>query len=86
MNTYMYEHPLTARHLDIIKNVIGYAVVGPIGKTLACGDIGMCGSSCDLVVPHKRVSYIGVGAMTEWSDIVQLVGLVWGRRRARVKK
>ncbi|KAH7345762.1 flavoprotein [Rhizoctonia solani] len=58
MNTHMYEHPLTARHLDTIKDTIGYNVVGPIGKALACGDIGM-------------------GAMTEWSDIVQLVVSRW---------
>ena len=40
MNTLMYEHPLTAEHLRIIKEVIKYNVVGPIGKALACGDIG----------------------------------------------
>lgn len=40
MNTLMYEHPLTAEHLRIIKDVVGYSVVGPIGKKLACGDIG----------------------------------------------
>lgn len=40
MNTHMYEHPLTAQHLAIIKDTIGYTVVGPIGKALACGDIG----------------------------------------------
>ena len=54
MNTLMYEHPLTAHHLRTIKEVIGYTVVGPIGKQLACGDIG-------------------VGAMTEWKDIVAIV-------------
>ncbi|KDN48332.1 hypothetical protein RSAG8_02924, partial [Rhizoctonia solani AG-8 WAC10335] len=58
MNTHMYKHPLTARHLDTIKDIIGYTVVGPIGKALACGDIGM-------------------GAMTEWSEIVQLVVSRW---------
>ncbi|KAF8964232.1 flavoprotein [Flammula alnicola] len=40
MNTLMYEHPLTAEHVRIIKDVVGYNVVGPIGKKLACGDIG----------------------------------------------
>jgi phosphopantothenoylcysteine decarboxylase len=40
MNTLMYEHPLTAEHLRVVKHVIGYNVVGPIGKALACGDIG----------------------------------------------
>ena len=40
MNTLMYEHPLTAEHLRIVREVVGYEVVGPIGKTLACGDVG----------------------------------------------
>jgi len=40
MNTLMYEHPLTAEHLRVLREVIRYNVVGPIGKTLACGDIG----------------------------------------------
>ncbi|KAH9851716.1 flavoprotein [Lenzites betulinus] len=54
MNTLMYEHPLTEQHLRIVRELIGYTVVGPIGKKLACGDIG-------------------IGAMTEWRDIVQIV-------------
>jgi len=33
---------------------VKYNIVGPIGKLLACGDIG-------------------IGAMTEWRDIVQVV-------------
>ena len=40
MNTLMYEHPLTAEHIQTVKEVIKYNVVGPIGKNLACGDIG----------------------------------------------
>ncbi|KAL5520169.1 hypothetical protein ACEPAG_1829 [Sanghuangporus baumii] len=54
MNTLMYEHPLTAEHLRIVRDVLRYEVVGPIGKNLACGDIGL-------------------GAMTEWKDIVDIV-------------
>lgn len=41
MNTLMYNHPLTNEHLRVLKEVIGYHVIGPIGKTLACGDVGM---------------------------------------------
>ncbi|KAH9948868.1 flavoprotein [Amylocystis lapponica] len=41
MNTLMYEHPLTAEHIRIVRDVVGYEVVGPIGKTLACGDVGL---------------------------------------------
>jgi hypothetical protein len=40
MNTLMYEHPLTNEHMRVVKEVIGYQVVGPIGKGLACGDVG----------------------------------------------
>ncbi|KAI6145687.1 flavoprotein [Pisolithus thermaeus] len=54
MNTLMYEHPLTAEHLRVVRDVVRYNVVGPIGKDLACGDAGL-------------------GAMTEWRDIVKIV-------------
>lgn len=54
MNTLMYEHPLTAEHVRIVQDVVRYQIVGPIGKNLACGDVGL-------------------GAMTEWSDIVKIV-------------
>lgn len=50
----MYEHPLTAEHVRIVQDVVRYHIVGPIGKNLACGDVGL-------------------GAMTEWSDIVKIV-------------
>lgn len=40
MNTFMYEHPLTVEHLRIVRDVVKYNVVGPIGKALACGDVG----------------------------------------------
>ncbi|CDZ98138.1 Membrane coat complex Retromer, subunit VPS5/SNX1, Sorting nexins, and related PX domain-containing proteins [Phaffia rhodozyma] len=41
MNTHMYFHPLTAKHLRVVEQEIGYNVRGPVGKTLACGDIGL---------------------------------------------
>ena len=31
-----------------MKDVIGYHVVGPIGKTLACGDVGKEDSSVQI--------------------------------------
>jgi phosphopantothenoylcysteine decarboxylase len=39
MNTHMWEHPFTAKQLEILQT-LNYQVVGPVGKTLACGDIG----------------------------------------------
>jgi phosphopantothenoylcysteine decarboxylase len=52
MNTHMYSHPLTAKQLKIVREELGYEVHGPIGKTLACGDVGECrpprrASSCE---------------------------------------
>ena len=40
MNTQMYLHPLTAKHLATVKDDLGYKVYGPIQKGLACGDNG----------------------------------------------
>jgi phosphopantothenoylcysteine decarboxylase len=70
MNTLMYEHPLTAEHLRTVKETVGYTVVGPIGKSLACGDIGMY-ILLEILMILKPLP--GLGAMTEWRDIVQLV-------------
>lgn len=42
MNTHMYSHPLTAKQLKVVQDELGYHVRGPIGKTLACGDVGGC--------------------------------------------
>ena len=53
MNTAMWQHPITAKQIDLLESW-GYTRLGPISKTLACGDIG-------------------VGAMSEVSDIVSLV-------------
>ncbi|KAJ9124012.1 hypothetical protein QFC22_000804 [Naganishia vaughanmartiniae] len=41
MNTFMYTHPITAKHLKVVIEELGYKVIGPQGsKGLACGDIG----------------------------------------------
>ena len=70
MNTLMYEHPLTAEHIRVVKDILRYEVVGPIGKALACGDIGMFVA---LVLAATDNLLPGMGAMTEWKDIVNLV-------------
>ncbi|GAA5916208.1 hypothetical protein JCM6882_001109 [Rhodosporidiobolus microsporus] len=41
MNTHMHAHPLTAKQLRMVQDELGYRVFGPIGKTLACGDVGL---------------------------------------------
>ncbi|KAL4071993.1 hypothetical protein J3A83DRAFT_4188063 [Scleroderma citrinum] len=54
MNTLMYKHPLMAKHLHIVCEVMQYNVISPVRKNLVCGDVGL-------------------GAMTEWRDIVKIV-------------
>ncbi|KAG2199456.1 hypothetical protein INT47_011568 [Mucor saturninus] len=41
MNTSMWHHPLTSRHMDVLRDVLGYHIVDPISKKLACGDTGI---------------------------------------------
>ena len=39
MNTHMWTHPLTSTHLRTLHK-LGYHVVSPVRKTLACKDTG----------------------------------------------
>ena len=60
MNTAMFKHPVTARHLAVLETEWGVESNGwiellrPVEKGLACGDVG-------------------VGAMREWKEIVEVV-------------
>lgn len=40
MNTLMHDHPLTERHTELLSS-LGARFIGPISKTLACGDNGL---------------------------------------------
>eukprot|EP00727_Mastigamoeba_balamuthi_P012336 m51a1_g7725 putative phosphopantothenoylcysteine decarboxylase (183) ;mRNA; f:152878-153689 len=42
MNTAMWEHPFTAKHLEVLGS-LGIRVIPPVSKRLACGDIGQGG-------------------------------------------
>lgn len=41
MNTFMWEHPLTDKHIFMVNEIYKLTVVNPIRKTLACGDTGL---------------------------------------------
>jgi phosphopantothenoylcysteine decarboxylase len=41
MNTMMWENPVTKKHLDTCEELGCREVIGPIHKTLACGDVGV---------------------------------------------
>ena len=64
MNTLMWEHPLTRRHLDQLNDLMNQQqgklnIVPPQSKQLACGDVG-------------------IGAMAALDEIVQAVRAVSG--------
>jgi hypothetical protein len=40
MNTFMWESPFTEEHLSRLR-ALGASVVPPVGKRLACGDVGL---------------------------------------------
>lgn len=42
MNTHMWQHPLTRKHIDVLKE-LGYREVPCVKKKLACGDTGFGG-------------------------------------------
>ena len=68
MNTLMYEHPLTSAHLKIVKDVLKYRVEGPIGQSVLKIHIHLMQIGKGLACGD-----IGLGAMTEWRDIVRMV-------------
>lgn len=39
MNTHMWDSPFTGRQLEVLTS-LGAAVIPPISKRLACGDVG----------------------------------------------
>ncbi|KAI7869460.1 flavoprotein [Spinellus fusiger] len=41
MNTHMWNHPFTEKHLRILGDVLGFRIISPISKLLACGDQGI---------------------------------------------
>ncbi|KAJ3110690.1 hypothetical protein HDU96_006370 [Phlyctochytrium bullatum] len=57
MNTHMWNHPLTAKHLAFVTKDLGYFVQDPISKTLACGDTGI-GAMAEVDVIARRVKTI----------------------------
>ncbi|KAF9395778.1 hypothetical protein CPC16_006964 [Podila verticillata] len=41
MNTNMWNHKFTAKHLAVLTEELHYQVIPPISKLLACGDLGI---------------------------------------------
>ena len=71
MNTFMYEHPLTAMHLKVVKETLKYRVEGPIGAFHA--GFWAIADPPPLAAKGLACGDVGLGAMTEWKDIVRMV-------------
>ncbi|KAJ1910997.1 putative phosphopantothenoylcysteine decarboxylase [Tieghemiomyces parasiticus] len=41
MNTHMWDHPFTGKHLRVLVDELHFRVIPPISKLLACGDLGI---------------------------------------------
>lgn len=54
MNTHMWEHPLTAEHIQKLKS-FGYSEIPCIAKTLVCGDSGL-GAMAEVKTIVDRIS------------------------------
>lgn len=55
MNTYMWEHPLTAKQILTLKS-FGYIEIPCVSKTLVCGDSGMGAMAEVKTIVEKIVS------------------------------
>ncbi|SPO32151.1 related to Phosphopantothenoylcysteine decarboxylase [Ustilago trichophora] len=60
MNTAMWMHPLTERHVGFVKEALGYKVLGPVQKKLACGDTGLGAMVEWSVLVHDVVEKYGL--------------------------
>lgn len=56
MNTRMWEHPITSKHIATLKEW-GHIEVPPISKTLMCGDKGM-GAMAEVETIVKKIKSI----------------------------
>ncbi|CAG8564175.1 13285_t:CDS:2 [Cetraspora pellucida] len=41
MNTFMWDHPFTSTHLRVLNEQLGFQIISPVAKKLACGDMGV---------------------------------------------
>ncbi|CAK1580606.1 unnamed protein product [Parnassius mnemosyne] len=56
MNTRMWEHPITLKHIQILKEW-GHEEIPPINKQLICGDTGI-GAMAEVGTIVNRIKYI----------------------------
>lgn len=77
MNTDMWDHPVTARHLKTLTE-FGYQMIPPVEKMLACGVVGTYRAHDE----RETHNYCGVGLFESTFSNARLL-LLSRRRRAR---
>jgi phosphopantothenoylcysteine decarboxylase len=61
MNTYMWESPFTSQHVGSLER-LGFRVIAPVAKKLACGDVGNGGmASVETLVDEVKRACVGQG-------------------------
>jgi phosphopantothenoylcysteine synthetase/decarboxylase len=76
MNTMMWEHPFTEKHIQTLTS-LGLVIIPPISKLLACKDSGAFNSCVFPFLFLTRSIFftfvVGVGAMEEPENIAKVV-------------
>ena len=58
MNTDMWEHPLTAKHIDVVYDTLKAFLIDPIRKVLVCGDEGIGAMAHPDVIANDTIDII----------------------------
>ena len=58
MNTNMWDHPFTEKHLNVLCYELHMEVIPPVSKKLACGDTGV-GAMAEVptIVNHVKMNF-----------------------------
>jgi phosphopantothenoylcysteine decarboxylase len=65
MNTYMWENPFTSQHVTSLEK-LGFTVIAPVEKKLACGDVGNGGmASVETITDEVKKACLAAGLFVE---------------------
>ncbi|CAG8482320.1 7631_t:CDS:2 [Diversispora eburnea] len=65
MNTYMWEHPFTSKHLRVLSDQLGFQIISPVSKKLACGDTGIGAMAEVITIIDFIVQKLSLNLMVE---------------------
>ncbi|GAB5588288.1 hypothetical protein Unana1_03188 [Umbelopsis nana] len=68
MNTNMWMHPFTAKHLETLETLLSYKIISPISKLLACGDLGVGAMAEVETIVEEVIQTINSGVQAKLDD------------------